>query len=781
MAIDVSNTELVEKEQSVEIAQAECVGITSSPNSEPGMVSAQIVEKESLESATSNSHNEFDCDVEDSIRRKFAEKLRQNERPFFASSLLAFFIFTLTFGAIGSLVFIFWIAIAFALYSFSRTSTKYSIGVSDTEIQFKQDKQATFMIPWADIKAVRRTGSKSKVIILEMLPRRMSALKRIAFQNLFDYSWLSDKIVLNENDFSHPESAERFIRTLSERNKSVLIDESTSIASGASTDSQSSQLTASEKILDDKFFYNPFHSVQKRYSKFLKSFELLVLGSLMIVPIAALCFGGLSLCAIILTLMAILSIFGVLIVESRKVNLHFEANGLVIAWRNIAGLKQKYQKGQAIPWSKITRVYIQKCAAFQHTELSTPEESNSSTNKTASQNRRKRSSESPTIVLQFDQSGRYKNLELLRFIAPEIVRKRFNKLELHLDIANLPQEESRQQLYRLLRKNLEEEKIDPSVNEALNPTDIASYTKLWLDSFGASPQRRFEGNLTAGHQLKNGMFEIESFLGAGGQASVYLATQRPSTNQHLPEEMRSCCNDQTSSVVLKEFILPAHAGAEISQRSLEHIQKEFDLMKKLTHPNIVKYFDIFVEDHRCYLVLEHVDGKSLRAIVDDTGPLPESEVATLAETMAQILCHLHSQTPAVIHRDFTPENLILGKDGVLKLIDFNVAQELETESTNTIVGKHSYLPPEQFRGTATTQSDIYAFGASLYFMLTGEEPEPITCSHPVLKNESISASMDELVANSTQLELEDRIGSAEDLLCAIRHFRENGIQQPSND
>src|SRR6185295_5237035 len=152
--------------------------------------------------------------------------------------------------------------------------------------------------------------------------------------------------------------------------------------------------------------------------------------------------------------------------------------------------------------------------------------------------------------------------------------------------------------------------------------------------------------------------------------------------------------------------------------------------KKLQHSNIGQYYDIFVEYHRCYLVLEHINGKSLRAIVEESGPLGESQVVNLAKQMGEILQHLHGQSPPVVHRDFTPENLILDQDGTLKLIDFNVAQELEESATRTIVGKHSYLPPEQFRGKACPQSDIYALGATLYFLLTGEEPEPITVAHP---------------------------------------------------
>jgi len=85
-------------------------------------------------------------------------------------------------------------------------------------------------------------------------------------------------------------------------------------------------------------------------------------------------------------------------------------------------------------------------------------------------------------------------------------------------------------------------------------------------------------------------------------------------------------------------------------------------------------------------------------------------------SMCSIIEYLHSFSPPIIHRDFTPENLLLSDDNKLVLIDFNVAQQQESASTRTIVGKHNYLPPEQFRGNANTQSDIYACGGCIFWL-----------------------------------------------------------------
>ncbi len=95
---------------------------------------------------------------------------------------------------------------------------------------------------------------------------------------------------------------------------------------------------------------------------------------------------------------------------------------------------------------------------------------------------------------------------------------------------------------------------------------------------------------------------------------------------------------------------------------------------------------------------------------------------------------LHANS--IVHRDFTPDNLILNSKGQLKLIDFNVAQQIQEGSTGTIVGKHAYVPPEQFRGKATSQSDLYAFGATMFYLLTGKDPEPISQSIPSAETHS---------------------------------------------
>jgi hypothetical protein len=274
-----------------------------------------------------------------------------------------------------------------------------------------------------------------------------------------------------------------------------------------------------------------------------------------------------------------------------------------------------------------------------------------------------------------------------------------------------------------------------------------SYTELWLQALSAPPKREKLKPLIQGAIIKDRLYEVTKSIGVGGQGFAYLATNS------LTRE----------SVVLKEFLLPVFVDINVRKRALEKFESEAKILKQLDHPNIVKLLDFFVEDHRAYLVLEHIDGLSIRDIVKQKGPLSEDRVHSMASQMCTILEYLHSQSPPVVHRDFTPDNLILRHDGTLKVIDFNVAQQLETTTTGSVVGKHAYLPPEQFRGMPTCQSDIYAMGATLHFMLTGVDPEPLSESHPNLAGAAVSERMDTLVAKATSQNLEDRFADVQEL------------------
>jgi len=307
--------------------------------------------------------------------------------------------------------------------------------------------------------------------------------------------------------------------------------------------------------------------------------------------------------------------------------------------------------------------------------------------------------------------------------------------------------EERGQLLQYVQEYAPHAVVDPELLHLLTPVATSSYTELWLQSLAAPPKRARLAPLEPGMQLAESKYRIEEILAAGGQGVVYTATEK------LPD-------GQERSVVVKEIILPIFGDDNTRKKELDRFVQESQLLQRLEHPQVVKLFDFFVEDHRGYLVLERITGRSLSDLVAREGPRPQADVVKLARQMCNILEYLHGLTPPLVHRDFTPDNLILADDETLKLIDFNVACAQNYTTTATVVGKRAYLPPEQFRGKPCTQSDIYAFGGTLYYLLTGEEPEPIATSHPILKRSDVSEELDRLVARATEPDLKRRYSDA---------------------
>ena len=261
-----------------------------------------------------------------------------------------------------------------------------------------------------------------------------------------------------------------------------------------------------------------------------------------------------------------------------------------------------------------------------------------------------------------------------------------------------------------------------------------------------APERKTLDPLQPG-QIVGDHFEVLKSIGVGGQGTAYLCR---SANEKFP-----------ATVVLKETIVPVFGDDSIRRNALEKFEQESKLLQSLDNGGIVKLLDYFIEDHRAYLVLEHIDGCSLRDLVARDGPISEELARELALQMCEILSDLHAH--GIVHRDFTPDNLILNSKGKLKLIDFNVAQSTVSGSTGTIVGKHAYLPPEQFRGKATHQSDLYAFGCTLFYLLTGKDPEPISQSSPCSANPSIDGKLDDIVKRATALSTLARFESAKQI------------------
>jgi serine/threonine-protein kinase len=199
-----------------------------------------------------------------------------------------------------------------------------------------------------------------------------------------------------------------------------------------------------------------------------------------------------------------------------------------------------------------------------------------------------------------------------------------------------------------------------------------------------------------------GRYEIVRPLGHGAMATVDLA--------HDVELDRP--------VALKRLAENLARDEDLRRRFV----REARLAARLAHPNVVRVFDVGEDEGRPFIAMEYVDGETLADLVARRGPLPASEVASLGRQACAGLAAAHAA--GLVHRDVKPQNLLLGTDGVLKLGDFGIAvghDGTRLTLAGTVLGTVGYLAPEQARGEqVTAAADIYALGAVLYELLTGQ-------------------------------------------------------------
>jgi tRNA A-37 threonylcarbamoyl transferase component Bud32 len=283
------------------------------------------------------------------------------------------------------------------------------------------------------------------------------------------------------------------------------------------------------------------------------------------------------------------------------------------------------------------------------------------------------------------------------------------------------------------------------ISRMVRATDVQdiAFTQLWSQALRSTLPRSSSSVLPAETLLQDGRFLIEKQIGGGGQGAVYLA------------EMLDVA-DQRFKVALKEYVLPDQEHLFDRKRAIEQFEREVHLLARLKHRNLANLVDAFIEDHRAYLVLEYLDGMNLRETVKLSGNLSPETCYKISLDLCNVLDYLHSLSPTVVHLDVSPENVIITSDGVIKLIDFNTSSDGSGLRTKLIAGKQHYMSPEQYRNEASPQCDIYSLGCTIFFMLTGIEPEPLTVLHPTEVRATVPKILDEIVRDATSLSTETR-------------------------
>lgn len=271
------------------------------------------------------------------------------------------------------------------------------------------------------------------------------------------------------------------------------------------------------------------------------------------------------------------------------------------------------------------------------------------------------------------------------------------------------------------------------LSENAGNLDAPGYTELWEEEL----TRRFGPTnfipLEAGQSVHE--LVIERQLAFGGMSAIYLVSDK-----------------SKRQFVLKEAVVPGDTETEMRISAETMLDREAQILASLSHPRIASVLDHFLEAGRHYILMELIDGEDLRRLVNEHGKQSEQDVIYWSMQLLEILQYLHSQTPPVVHRDLSPDNLMLRENGDICLIDFGAANHFMGTATGTLIGKQAYIAPEQLRGKAEPRSDIYAFGCTVFFLLTGKDPEPLAVSSPRSLNNAVSVALDNIVTVCTAQE-----------------------------
>lgn len=264
-----------------------------------------------------------------------------------------------------------------------------------------------------------------------------------------------------------------------------------------------------------------------------------------------------------------------------------------------------------------------------------------------------------------------------------------------------------------------------------------------------------------------GRYEITELIGVGGMADVYKATDI------IDNKIVAV------KILKKEF-------AE-NEEFLRRFRNESKAIALLSHPNIVKVYDVGFSDKLQFIVMEYIDGITLKEYMDNEKVLTWKDSVHFIIQILRALQHAHDR--GIVHRDIKPQNIMLFTDGTIKVMDFGIAKFARDEGTATdqAIGTVHYISPEQARGDETDEkSDIYSVGVMLYEMLTGQKPfdsdKPIsiavmhmqtTPERPRAINPDIPPGLEEIILRAMEKDAENRYQTAADMIRDIEAFKAN--------
>lgn len=258
-------------------------------------------------------------------------------------------------------------------------------------------------------------------------------------------------------------------------------------------------------------------------------------------------------------------------------------------------------------------------------------------------------------------------------------------------------------------------------------------------------------------KIINGRYELLRKLGDGGMSRVYLAH-----DNRLDKYWAIKCI-KTSNVI---------SG-----------MAEIKVLRNLNHPSLPRIVDVDSDKDRVYLVMDYVDGETLGDILKKEGAIGEEKVKAWSKEILEGLIYLHSQKPPIIYRDMKPDNVMIGSDGHIKIIDFGIAREKRDEDDvkarddTVLLGTRGYAAPEQYggHGQSDERTDVYCLGATMYHLLTGKSPcEPPYHMYPIRYwNSELTKEMERIVLKATRADPDKRYQSSSVFLDALNNIEED--------
>ena len=293
--------------------------------------------------------------------------------------------------------------------------------------------------------------------------------------------------------------------------------------------------------------------------------------------------------------------------------------------------------------------------------------------------------------------------------------------------------------------------------------------------------------LKKGSNLNNGKYRILDVLGQGGFGITYLAEQTSLGRKVAVKEffMREHCNRDAET---SHVSVPSVGSREFVEKFRQKFIKEARTIASFNNRNIIRIHDIFEDNGTAYYVMEYLEGKSLKTLVDERGPLTENIALQYIREVADALSAVHSSK--MLHLDLKPANIMLNKNGEAVLIDFGISKHYDEDGSQTSSGliglSDGYAPLEQYKkggiSSFSPATDIYALGATLYKLLTGKTPPHATDVNddglPVLP-ESISLPVRNAIEAAMQPRRKDRPESVEEFIGMLD--REVKKEMPEKD